>query len=62
MVLRLARCCRCRGVVLAAAGSGQEVEMPLDEVPRAVLDAVQGRFDGATLVGAARQREGGALV
>src|SRR5262249_9602788 len=48
-------------VVLALAGSARadEEKVPLDKVPKAVLDAVKARFPGAEMKGASKETEGG---
>lgn len=53
-----------RGVVVALAGlflltaaRADEEKVPLDKVPRAVLDAVKAKYPGAELVGASKEKE-----
>jgi hypothetical protein len=46
------------GVALRA----DEEKVPLDKVPRAVLDAVKARFEGAKLLGASREKEDGKTI
>jgi hypothetical protein len=57
----------CAAVVvglLAAAGVARadEQKVPLDKVPKAVLDAVKAKFPGADLVEAAKETEDGKTV
>jgi hypothetical protein len=52
------------GALLAIVASGQvaradEEKIPLDKVPKAVLDAVKARFAGAQLTGAEKEVENG---
>jgi hypothetical protein len=45
-----------------AATSADEEDVPLDQVPKAVLDAVKTRFKGAELKSASKETEDGQLV
>jgi uncharacterized membrane protein YkoI len=49
---------------LAAARAADEGEkkVPLDKVPKAVLDAVKAKFEGADIKGASTEKEDGKLV
>jgi len=44
--------------VLAAVARADEEKVPLDKVPKAVLDGVKARFPDATLVSAEKEKEG----
>jgi uncharacterized membrane protein YkoI len=48
-------------VVLALAGAAwaDEEKVPLDKVPKAVLNAVKAKFPGAEIKGASKETEGG---
>ena len=48
----------CAGLALAGARA-DEVSVPIDQLPKAVAEAVKNRFPKATLVGAAKETEGG---
>jgi uncharacterized membrane protein YkoI len=51
-------------VVVAAARAADEGEkkVPLDKVPKAVLDAVKAKFEGAEIKGASTEKDGDKLV
>src|SRR5262249_17356136 len=53
-------------VVLGLAGVGaaraDEEKVPLEKVPKAVMDAVKARFEGAKLLGATTEKEDGKTV
>jgi len=42
------------GVLVLAAGADEEKKIPLDQVPKKVLDAVKAKYPGATLRGATK--------
>lgn len=47
--------------LLAVAQAGEE-NIPLDKVPKAVMDTVKAQFKGAEIVGASKEEENGATV
>ena len=47
---------------MARADEEKEEKVPLDKVPKAVIDAVKAKFDGAELVGAEKEKEDGKIV
>jgi hypothetical protein len=50
------------GVVVWAAPQGGEQKVPLDKVPKAVMDSVKARFPDAKLIGASSEKTGDKLV
>lgn len=44
---------------LASGARAQEAEIPLDQVPKAVMDAAKAKFPGAMIKEAAKETEGG---
>jgi uncharacterized membrane protein YkoI len=57
------------GIVLGAlagmtarADEGKEEKVPLDKVPKAVIDAVKAKFKDAELVGAEKENENGKVI
>jgi uncharacterized membrane protein YkoI len=48
--------------VLVTAARADEEKVPLDKVPKAVLDAVKAKFEGAKLLGAAKEKEDGKTI
>src|SRR5262249_52002850 len=42
--------------------SAQETKVPLDKVPKAVMDAVKARFPNAKLIGASSEKDGDKLI
>ena len=46
----------------AAAAAAQEKKVPLDKVPKPVIDAVKAKFEGAELKGASTEKDGDKLV
>jgi hypothetical protein len=49
-------------VAAARAADEGEKKVPLDKVPKAVLDAVKAKFEGADLKGASTEKEDGKLI
>jgi uncharacterized membrane protein YkoI len=49
-------------VATARAADEGEKKVPLDKVPKAVLDAVKAKFEGADLKGASTEKDGDKLV
>lgn len=49
-------------VAAARAADEGEKKVPLDKVPKAVLDAVKAKFEGAELKGASTEKDGDKLV
>jgi uncharacterized membrane protein YkoI len=47
---------------MARADEAKEEKVPLDKVPKAVLDTVKAKFEGAELVSAEKEKEDGKLV
>jgi uncharacterized membrane protein YkoI len=47
------------GLTAARADEGKEEKVPLDKLPRAVVDAVKAKFPGAELVSAEKEKEDG---
>jgi uncharacterized membrane protein YkoI len=66
MTSRFSGCLAVAGLLslleLASGARAQEVEIKLDEVPRAVIDAAKDKFPGAEHRGAARETEDGKTV
>jgi hypothetical protein len=55
--------CSCLAVLLAlSTGSADEEKVPLDKVPKAVLDSVKAKYEGAKLLGAAKEKDGDKIV
>ncbi|HYT92197.1 MAG TPA: hypothetical protein VEL76_26010, partial [Gemmataceae bacterium] len=50
------------GLVVWAAPQGGEQKVPLDKVPKAVMDTVKARFPGAKLIGASSEKTGDKLI
>ena len=49
-------------VAAVRAADGGEKKVPLEKVPKAVLDAAKARFEGAEIKGASTEKEDGKLV
>ena len=49
-------------LLAVVAVRAQEKKVPLDKVPKAVLDAVKAKFEGADLKGASTEKDGDKLV
>jgi uncharacterized membrane protein YkoI len=49
-------------VVLTASARADEEKIPLDKLPKAVVDAVKAKFPGAELVSAEKEKENGEIV
>jgi uncharacterized membrane protein YkoI len=49
-------------LVFALAVRSEEKKIPLDKVPKAVLDAVKAKFPGAKLTEASTETEGGKMI
>lgn len=49
-------------VVLASAARADDKKVPLDKVPRAVMDAINARFPGADITSVEREKEGDKVV
>lgn len=49
-------------LVCVAGGRADEEKVPLDKLPKAVMDAVKARFPGAELKSAAKETEDGKVV
>jgi uncharacterized membrane protein YkoI len=50
------------GVLAGALARADEEKVPLDKVPKAVLDAVKAKFEGAELKSASTEKEDGKLI
>jgi hypothetical protein len=50
------------GLVLVAASAAADEKIPLDKVPKAVLDAIKGRFPGADITSVEKENEDGKVV
>jgi uncharacterized membrane protein YkoI len=50
------------GLFLLAAARADEEKIPLDKLPKAVLDAVKDKYPGAELLGAEKEDENGKTV
>ncbi|MBI1917520.1 MAG: PepSY-like domain-containing protein [Planctomycetes bacterium] len=50
------------GLAEARTARADEEKVPLDKVPKEVMDAVKGRFPGAKLLGASKEKEDGKTV
>jgi hypothetical protein len=48
--------------LFAVAAGAQEKKVPLDKVPKAVLDAVKAKFEGAEIKGASTEKDGDKVV
>ena len=49
-------------LLLLASARADEEKVPLNKVPKAVMDSVKARFPGAKLLGASTEKEGGKTV
>jgi uncharacterized membrane protein YkoI len=50
------------GVLAGALARADEEKVPLDKVPKAVLDAVKAKFEGAELKSASTEKEGDKVI
>jgi len=50
------------GLTIARTDEGKEEKVPLDKLPKAVVEAVKAKFEGAELVSAEKEKEDGKEV